>query len=483
MHLLDVLEAFLIDEAGARPGDGVVVAFSGGADSTALLHGLTRVAPGLGLRVVAAHLDHALDPGSAERADAARSIATRLGVPCLVERRPVPAARRGGAGLEAEARRIRYAFLDEVRRAQGCRWIATAHHRDDQAETVLLRARFGSGPLGLAGIQPRRGPILRPLLALCRADLRAALETEGLSWIDDPTNLDRARPRNAIRRVLALAAAEAAAPDVAERLARVAARADGARAAADRTLARALESRREFDGASVSLSAMRRLPSTLVTPALAMLHRQAGLEYPASRRAAAEIEGQMRRGGLFACDCGRGWMWEARAARMHLVRRERKEPAPDLFTYTLELPGELEVKELSLRFRVLVSPVLPWMFEVSPRRAALALPHELGNRLTVRNRRPGDRIRPLGWDTSCRVKDLLINRKVARRDRSRLPLLASGPDVIWIPGVAIDDRFKVGTERQVWLAEILPTGGLAAESDHETAQAPSAAPKSFSRRA
>jgi tRNA(Ile)-lysidine synthase len=164
------------------------------------------------------------------------------------------------------------------------------------------------------------------------------------------------------------------------------------------------------------------------------------------------------------------------------VRSGREEAGPDLFTYTRELPGELEVKELALRFRVLASPVLPWMFGVSPRRAALALPPELGNRVTVRNRRPGDRIRPLGWDKSCRVKDLLINRKVPRRDRFRLPLLATGPDVIWIPGVAIDDRYRVRTERQVWVAEIQPTGALAAESDHETWRAPAAAPTSFSRR-
>src|SRR6185503_18360832 len=146
------------------------------------------------------------------------------------------------------------------------------------------------------------------------------------------------------------------------------------------------------------------LPSTLVPTALATLHRQAGLPYPASRRAAVEIERQIERGGLPDCDCGRGFGWEVRGSRLHLARRARAEPDPLLFTYTLVLPGELEIKELSLRFRLVPAPEVPRDLEITPRRAALALPDELGGRVTVRTRRPGDRIRPLGWDTSCRVK-------------------------------------------------------------------------------
>jgi tRNA(Ile)-lysidine synthase len=460
--LLETLERFLVARAGARPGDGIVVAFSGGADSTALLHGLARLAPELGLRLVAAHLDHALDPGSGGRAIAAAAAAERLGVPCHVERRQVDGGRRGGAGVEAEARRVRYAYLEEVRCAQGCRWIATAHHRDDQAETVLLRARFGSGPLGLGGIQPMRGPLLRPLLAVGRADLRRALESAGLDWIEDPTNLDGARPRNGVRRLLAAApGVTGAAAETIRLLPSIADRARGARGSVDRALARALDARREFDGASVEFEALRRLPRMLVSPALAMLHRRAGLAYPASRRAMSEIERQMDRGETPRCDCGPGWGWAVRGSRLHLARRSSREPTPVLFTYTLDLPGGVEVKELSLHFRVLETPDLPSTYAVSPRRAVLALPLERGTRLTVRNRRPGDRIRPLGWNTSCRVKDLLINRKVPRSDRSRLPLLASGEDVLWIPGVTIDDRLRPAPGVRAWVAEIHDAPGAA----------------------
>jgi hypothetical protein len=130
-----------------------------------------------------------------------------------------------------------------------------------------------------------------------------------------------------MRRLLA-----SADPDLAGRLAAIATRARGARPAVDRALVRALDARREFDGASASFSAMRRLPSTLVSTALATLHRQAGLPYPASRRAAVEIERQIERGGLPDCDCGRGFGWEVRGSRLHLARRARAEPDPLLFT-------------------------------------------------------------------------------------------------------------------------------------------------------
>jgi tRNA(Ile)-lysidine synthase len=162
----------------------------------------------------------------------------------------------------------------------------------------------------------------------------------------------------------------------------------------------------------------------------------------------------MKRGSLPDCDCGRGFGWEVRGSRLHLARRASAEPDPVLFTYTLALPGELEVEELSLRLRLFPAPEWPREFEITPRRAALALPDELGGRLTVRNRRPGDRIRPLGWDTSCRVKDLLINRKVTQRERYRLPFLASGANVIWIPGVTIDDRYRATAGNPAWIAEI-----------------------------
>src|SRR5262245_5213676 len=111
MEILTALEAFFRDEAPLDPGDGLIAAFSGGSDSTALLLSLAR----LGLPVTAAHLDHGMDPGSAERARAAARLAERIGVPFVTERREVPRLRRPSESPEAAGRRVRYEFLEEVR--------------------------------------------------------------------------------------------------------------------------------------------------------------------------------------------------------------------------------------------------------------------------------------------------------------------------------------------------------------------------------
>ncbi len=162
MDLLDALATFFRDEAPLARGEGVVVAFSGGPDSTALLWGMSRLAAERGFRLAAAHLDHAMDPGSGGRAAAAARLAAALSVPLIAGRAGQASTGRAGPAESAEAagRRARYEFLERVREDFGARWIATAHHRDDQAETVLLRLLFGSGLEGLAGIRPLHGAVV-----------------------------------------------------------------------------------------------------------------------------------------------------------------------------------------------------------------------------------------------------------------------------------------------------------------------------------
>lgn len=188
-----------------RPGDRVLVACSGGADSTALALLLARSARRLGLAAVSiAHLDHALRPDSRDDAAFVEDLAARLELPAISERHPVK--RRRGESPEAAARRVRYAFLERAAKATGSTVIVTAHHMDDQAETVLLRILRGTGPRGLAAIRPkrplRRGSrirLVRPLLVFRRERLREWLTRWGQAWREDPTNASgnvRARLRN-----------------------------------------------------------------------------------------------------------------------------------------------------------------------------------------------------------------------------------------------------------------------------------------------
>jgi len=207
----------------------LVVAVSGGADSTALLHALTRAAPRLGLDLTAAHLDHGLRRGSAGAATRVAAMCDRLGV-SLVSRRRTPA--RGG---EDASRRLRYEFLEEVAAEAGVETVALGHTADDQAETVLLHLIRGSGLEGLAAMQVRDGLRFRPLLGVWRTDTEAHCLRHHLEPIEDATNRSPRYTRNRVRRRL-IPLLETFNPQVKAALVRLAA---GARAEHDVVLGEA----------------------------------------------------------------------------------------------------------------------------------------------------------------------------------------------------------------------------------------------------
>jgi tRNA(Ile)-lysidine synthase len=177
------------------PGAGrIVVAFSGGPDSVCLAALLANA--GVDRPIECVHVDHGLDSGSRKRAEIATAIAAKLELPCRVE--TVEVDRK--SGIEAGARKARYAVLTELIESGDV--LVTAHHADDQAETVLMRLIRGSGPAGLAGI-PRlrrfaKGWLARPLLDWRRDEIRAWLERHNLEWVEDPANRDLAMDRNYI---------------------------------------------------------------------------------------------------------------------------------------------------------------------------------------------------------------------------------------------------------------------------------------------
>jgi tRNA(Ile)-lysidine synthase len=271
-----VRRAVRAELAGLSAGDLVLVAVSGGPDSLALAAATAAEAPKLGLRAGAVTVDHALQAGSAERAEAVRATCTGLGLdPAAVERVHVSA----GGGPEAAAREARYAAIDAVARQTGAAAVVLGHTLDDQAETVLLGLARGSGARSMSGMSSRRGLLRRPLLGVRRLTTVAACRGFGLVPWDDPHNSDPAYTRARVRADVMPALVEALGPGVPEALARTAAmlRADAA----------ALESWAAGVPDPCDIATLRELPAAVRTRVLRRSAIDAGV--PAGSLSAAHV--------------------------------------------------------------------------------------------------------------------------------------------------------------------------------------------------
>ncbi|MGW5576803.1 tRNA lysidine(34) synthetase TilS [Micromonospora chokoriensis] len=233
------------------PSDGpVLVACSGGADSLALAAATVFVAPRLGRGTVLVSVDHGLQGGSAERAEAVAAWAREAGFTAASVARVEVSGRPGGP--EAAAREARYEALAEAARQHDAVAVLTGHTRDDQAETVLLALARGAGPRGLAGMPARREldgvPLLRPLLEIGRDETRAACAVLGLSPWQDPHNTDPSYARSRVRADLLPALVRALGPGVVDNLARTARLVAADNAALDELAGAALAAARHPDG-------------------------------------------------------------------------------------------------------------------------------------------------------------------------------------------------------------------------------------------
>jgi tRNA(Ile)-lysidine synthase len=192
--LVTIVRRTLLEECGPLAARTVLAAVSGGGDSQAMLSVLARLAPQLGFSVIAHGVDHGLRAAAAAELDRAAALADKLGVPFGRTRVQVG---RGG-NLQARAREARYAALREAAASTDA-LIATAHHADDRAETVLLRLLRGSGPRGLAVLPARAQGMIRPLLRAAKRDVLLHLERHCLDFAEDPSNQDAAFLRVRVR--------------------------------------------------------------------------------------------------------------------------------------------------------------------------------------------------------------------------------------------------------------------------------------------
>ncbi len=434
------------------PGGCVYAALSGGADSVALTLLLHAIAPAGGFVLAGVvHLNHQLRAAAAADERFCRALAARLALPIEVEQADVRGrAEQAGVSVEAAGHQARYALFERVAGAERGGRVATAHTRDDQAETCLMRLIRGAGPAGLAGIRPRTGPVVRPLLRISRQELRVYLEARGQSFRDDETNRDTAVTRNRVRHELIPFLAARFSPSIVDALVRSAAiaRADAEWIDAAVDAAAGAVVRLGAAEATVDAPALRRQ-----APALARRLARRVLEHAGRRRVGfdhverfltlAGESGSVGEGADFP-----GCRVERRGPLL-VVRAARPRGAPPCavapFRYELRVPGRVRVPEAGLEISAeraaSGTPAVP--LSASGEAVAVAA-HDVSPPLVVRNWHPGDALRPLGMRGRKKLQDLFVDRKVERRCRRRVPLVTDrAGGIVWVVGLTVSEDFRI----------------------------------------
>lgn len=426
-----------------KPGDTLIVAFSGGADSTALLDLLTRL-PDFNLYLVAAHLNHCLR-GDESDADElfCRAEALRLGIPIEVRRCDVAAlAAEQQLNLEDAGRRARIAFLDEVARTYGATAVVLAHHADDQAETVLMRLLRGSGMTGLSGMAYRnsRGYV-RPLLDITRAGIELYLRECGIGWREDASNSDIAYLRNRIRHQL-LPLLEEYNPAIRSTLAATASVLGG-----DETLLEELagqsfrESCRMEEGKVVcAVAGVNALSPPLRRRVLRHAFKQvAGSLEGLSRIHVEEMCELLDSDRPNArCSLPQG-MTAMREYDRLVVMKAGDELTESGFELLITGLGEFHLPDG--RYLVVEAALAGQPSE--DQESALCDLDRTPFPWLVRSFLPGDRIVPFGMNGRKKVKNIFIDRKIPLSERRRIPLIFCGENLLWIAGVCVSEQCRI----------------------------------------
>lgn len=425
-------------ECAVAPGSHVLVAVSGGADSTALLCFFCEVRETFPLQISCAHMEHGIrGAASVEDMRFVRMLCEKWNVPFYAEQADVPGyARAHGCGLEDAARILRYRFLRETAGKIGADCIALAHHQMDQAETLLLHAARGCDLRGLCGMRARRGDLIRPLLEETPQSLRQALQERGISWREDESNACEEYARNRIRHQVlpALESVNPGAQAAFGRLARAAQRDEAY--FSEEIAARGLDHViRLVNGAAVPKNLWINQHEALVSRALVSVLEKAGIE-PQPAQTLEHLLDVLNTGKKAAVNLTGGARAELGETYLCLTRADG--PMADT---PLSQDGKTQT---------------PFgMFFVRA-----ALPGETGDGVTsqtiskalfcgavVGARREGDRMTPFGAHSPVKLKKLLEG--IESGLRKSVPVVRSGEEILWLPGVRPAEacRAESGEER------------------------------------
>jgi tRNA(Ile)-lysidine synthase len=475
--VLDRVLSYVRHHRLMRPGDRVGVAVSGGADSVALLRLLLEARAELGIVLSVVHFNHQIRGADAYADEQfVRSLAAGFDLEFHGGAGDTPAhARQHKLSLEAAARTLRYAFFDRLAADAAVDRVATAHTRDDQAETVLMRFLRGSGTRGLSGIYPAVGGeigasinvpaprIVRPLLDLSRGELRAYLAQLRQAWREDASNADVSFARNRLRHQImpVLRQLNPALDETLSQAAEIARAEEEYWAGQVRRLSPKVLTQSAIDNrqSAIRLDVLLAQPLALQRRLIRALAEQHGLrlEFHHVEQLITLIGARSPSSDQIELPHG----WEAVRSGSELSFRRRCQTQQEQREYDLSLavPGEVEVAGRKLRATIATDKDLAHASDGARAKRVLLDPALVMGELRVRNWHAGDRYWPAHTRQPKKVKELLQARHIPREHKPFWPVVMSGDEIVWLPGFAAPERFHFReSDSSALLLEVVPLG-------------------------
>ena len=444
---------FILQHDMICSGEAIVVGFSGGVDSLALLVALYELRHPLDCHLHIAHLDHQLRGDSTSDAELVKQYANLLKLPFTIKKIDIPALmKQRKQSIEALARKERYEFFESVSKKIGATKVALGHQRNDQAETVLMNLLRGAALTGLRGILPiRDGKFIRPLLDFSRTEIEEFVAEQGLQPCDDSTNWDRNFLRNRIRLDLLPLLKRDYNRNIQNTLAQNA------------ELLRA-ESDYLEDIARKALDACLAEPAThdvVILNRLMFLRHHPALRRRILRLAIGQIQGDMKQLAFnhseFMLQLSEGKspnrqlnlpnnLEFLRAYNQLIIQRPTSKIGE--FEYTVAVPGDNNFPELNavMVATIVEAPSRKTSYVLDGKFQAVFDVDQIQMPLKIRSRRAGDRFQPFGMKGTKKVKDFLIDSKIPQRVRQSIPTLVTGDEILWVVGHRTSEKCKVSNK-------------------------------------
>ncbi len=437
-NLLKAVQKTITERGLLRKGERVLVALSGGADSVCLLSVLRALSRQYDLTLYAAHLHHGLRGEEAD-ADAGfvQSLCEEWCIPLFIRRVAVrTVAEQNKIGLEEAGRQVRYAFFNELRMAEKIDKIATAHHADDNIETVLMRLLRGTGPNGLGGIPYQNGAVVRPLLDVNRCDIEAYLQAQGLSFRIDSTNSETDFTRNRLRHCLIPLLERDYNPGFKQTFQAEIRLYESCASFLEGEVERRIQDLTEPTdrGYKMDIGQLSEQPPYIMTSVLHTLltrlsdERECGIAaVETAQRVLEKGQGQaVINGHLMAVAC---------YGSFYLRPIEKSV----MFNHSVEPEGRFTIPETGQQ--LIFQPVTAVPQSIGADCAYIKTDMLINQAVTVRSRLEGDSFYPLGMEGKKTIKKFFIDSKIPSFQRDRVPLLVINGEIAWVAGQRVDRRF------------------------------------------